>query len=251
MAKKPEPAEGALIISPAEPRWLKDRLEQMFPAVHYMQLPERRGVDVCWRALGCWWGVQRKQIDDLVSSLKDGRLQREVAQMTADNGVSMPHLIVEGQIRFTSEGVLIRDGWGQDFTRRQWRGLMWSLQQAGISITYATTQRETVEIIADLYAWSQKERHGSLRSRPGPEVGEWGTRGSRAWQRHLLQGFDGIGPEIADAIVEHFGGVPLQWTADVVEMLAVKGLGPKRVETLLRALDGEDRPQLVKPPREK
>lgn len=234
---KTDSAEGVLIVSPAEPRWLKTKLEAAFTDVQYNALPERRGVDVCWRSQGAWWGVQRKQLDDLVSSLRDGRLQREVAMMTADSGVTMPHLIVEGAVKFTGDGMLIRDGWGQDFTKRQWRGLLWSLQQAGVAVSYAPTPTETAELIVDLHAWSRKARHSTLKSRPGPASSEWGTRSSTSWQRHLLQGFDGIGPELADAIIARFGGAPLKWTVDSDELRMVPGIGPKRVEALVRALE--------------
>jgi hypothetical protein len=52
----------------------------------------------------------------------------------------------------------------------------------------------------------------------------------------LLQGFDGIGAGVAGDIFDHFGRVPLRWDAGRDELLAVKGLGPKRVDKLLGSL---------------
>lgn len=226
---------SSLLVSPAEPSWLRRALAARFEVV-LNAIPERHGVDIAWRGPGGWWGVQRKQIDDLIASLHDGRLQREVAQMCADNGVTMPHIIIEGKVKFTVEGTLMRDAWGKEVTRQQWQGIVWSLQRSGVAITYAPAQQDAVEAIAALYDWSRKAKHQSLHGRPGPAPGAWGTRDSKAWQMHLLQGFDGIGPEVARGIIDHFGRVPLRWDVEEREMLQVKGLGKKRVETLRKAL---------------
>lgn len=227
-----------IVVSPAEPKWLKSRLSAIYNVTTSKTLTEDRGVDIAWLgAADNWWGVQRKQLDDLIASVGDGRIQREVGQMNAATGVVMPHIIIEGQVRFTSEGVLIRDGqrFGQEFTRRQWRGLLWSLQKAGVAISYAPTGGDLVELVVDLYAWSQKARHTTIRGRPGAPATDWGTRGNREWARHLLQGFDGIGPEVADAILD-VHGLPLAWTVTVDELMQVPGVGKVRAKKLLQGL---------------
>jgi ERCC4-type nuclease len=229
----------AMFISAAEPAWLKDKLATAFDLQSSNLITESRGVDVAWRGGGGWWGIQRKAVDDLVASIGD-RLTREVAQMTATDGVVMPHMIVEGQVRFTADGELIRDGWGQRMTRRQWRGLMWSMQAAGVSITHTATKGDTAQAIIDMYAWSQKERHATLRARAGAPKSDWGTRDSKAWARWILQGFDGIGPEVADAIIDACGGLPLQWTVTADELLKIKGIGKTRAGRLIDALATRD-----------
>lgn len=235
------PSRPVLFISPAEPGWLKERLATVFELESSVRITESRGVDIAWRASSAWWGLQRKTVDDLIASIGD-RLTREVAQMTGERGVAMPHVIVEGQVRFTADGHLIRDrgSWGQQFTRKQWRGLMWSMQHAGVSVSYAPTRGDTVEMVCDLYAWSQKPRHQSLRSRVGAPKNDWGVRGSREWNRWVLQSFDGIGPDLADAILDHFGELPMTWTVGVDELLQVKGLGRKRAGRLVEMLAAQD-----------
>ena len=76
------------------------------------------------------------------------------------------------------------------------------------------------------------------------ESGEWpsirGTRDSRSWALHLIQGFEGIGPTVAGAIFDHFGGVPFRWNVDgVEELMGVKGVGEKRAKALWRALEDD------------
>ncbi len=235
-----QPSRPIIFVSGAEPAWLKQRLELTFDVQYANSITESRGVDVAWRGAGGWWGVQRKAVDDMIASIGD-RLTREVAQMTSPTaGVVMPHLIIEGSIRFTSDGQLIREGWGQQLTRRQWRGLVWSVQRAGVSVSYAATRGDTAELIIDLHAWSQKERHTSLRQRTGAPTNDWGTRGSREWARWILHGFDGIGPDTADASIDAFGGLPLAWTVDRSELMKVSGIGKVRAGKLIDALATRD-----------
>lgn len=229
-----------VFISAAEPAWLKERLSTIFDLQVSNRITEDRGVDIAWRAAGGWWGVQRKAIPDLLASIGD-RLTREVAQMTSERGVVMPHVIIEGQPRFTADGVLIQE-WssGRPVTRKQWRGLIWSMQMAGVSVSYAATKGDTCELLVDLHAWSQKERHATLRGRTGAPTNEWGGRGSREWERWILQGFDGIGPETADAILDAHGGLPLQWTTTRERLMGVRGVGKVRAGRLIDALAERD-----------
>lgn len=224
-----------MCVSPAEPPWLKKLLAERFDIITNATLTERRGVDISWThdGLDAWHGVQRKEINDLIASVGDGRLQREIPQMVA--GVVTPHLIIEGSVRFTNEGVLVRDGWGQQFTKKQWRGLMWSIQGAGVGVSYAKGGTETVDLIVDMHTWSQKSRHSTLRQRPGVPTNDWGTRENKAWARHLLQGFEGIGPETADAIIARYG-VPFAWSVTEAELREVKGVGKVRARRLMEAL---------------
>jgi len=65
-----------LLISPAEPAWLKEKLASRFHLLSTARLTESRGVDVAWLVEGdatdqtgqsdAWWGVQRKTVDDLI-----------------------------------------------------------------------------------------------------------------------------------------------------------------------------------------
>jgi DNA uptake protein ComE-like DNA-binding protein len=55
---------------------------------------------------------------------------------------------------------------------------------------------------------------------------------------HLLQGFKGIGPVQAAAIYDHFGGVPLVWTAGLLDLVEIPGIGTKRAEALIESVGG-------------
>jgi len=78
-----------------------------------------------------------------------------------------------------------------------------------------------------------------LSGRPGPSKDKWGTRDSRAWLSWLMQGFDGVGPGLADDIIDHFDGAPFAWNVDgVAELTEIPGIGPKRAAKLWDALQG-------------
>jgi ERCC4-type nuclease len=223
-----------MLVSPAEP----DRIKRMIgERGRVSSLPEKFGADFMWTAHGVKWLVQRKEVRDLLSSVADGRLAKEVGQMKAGRGV----VVIEGELEWTVDGELV-SRWGQKWTRHGWMGLQWSLAERGVWVLRSAGMADTVEQVLWLEEWSEKTKHRSLDVRPGAR-GMWGTKASdRDWMCHLLQGFPGIGPELADRIVEHFGGrVPLVLDTRGGKLEDVPGLGPKKAQAIRRLIgDGGD-----------
>ena len=221
-----------ILVSPAEPY----RIRQQFGDHGTISLvPERYGCDFAWRARNTWWGCQRKTVSDLLASVDDGRLIKEVGQMLSK--VSMPTLIIEGRPTFTLEGRMAAHTWSKDrWTVKQWRGFMWTVASRGIHIAHTDTPTDTVEYVRDMAAWSNKATHTSVTARPKLVDSTWGTPGNRDWGTFLLQSFEGIGAGVAGDIYDHFGHVPLQWSVTRDELLQVKGLGPKRVDRMIESL---------------
>lgn len=197
-------------------------------------LPERHGVDFLWPCQGSWAGVQRKEIGDLLNSAQDGRLGKELAQMTA---LVHKWVLIEGTIRFGPDGSLMAGRGFVDWTRAKWEGLLAAIQESGCKITMSADVRDTARVIGVLKKWAAKKRHGSLSTRPGP-MSVWGKADSREWQMHFLQGIPGIGPDTAANILDAFGGVPLRWTVGESELKKVKGLGPKKIAAMMEAVRG-------------
>lgn len=197
--------------------------------------PERYGVDVLWLAPGKrFYGVQRKEFPgDFIASVTDGRLAKERAQMKAlDRAV----LILEGRAIWMADGTLDTN-YGQTWTRDSLRAYLASCWEDGIFTTWTDSTTDTASHIDVLYRWSQRIGHNSGKGRPGPEKRNlWGRHTNRDFQVHLLEGFPGIGTELAERILDMFGRVPLQWTATKEELMQVQGLGKKKVEGLLKTL---------------
>ena len=215
-----------MLVSPTEPASLQALGKTSL-------VPEQYGSDYLFTSTEFGLvGVQRKEISDFVASVQDGRLAKELGMMKR-LGLSL--LVLEGRVSWTNDGLAT-------WTRTRWSttqhlGTLWSVQLSGCWIITTPTAQETSILISAFTRWTSKPRHISLESRPGPTADEWGKVGNREWGIHLLQGFRGIGPSNARAIVEHFGTVPLMWTVGLSDLVEVPGIGDRRAEQLMEALD--------------
>lgn len=226
----------SLRVSPTEPAVIKDLLQVTADAaggtLRVDWSPEDRGLDYMWiDAHGYWRGVQRKEVKDFLASLDDGRLSRELNQMTAE--VVMPIVAVEGRIQWAGDEMIV-DRWsGRGVTRGGWNKRLLSIANRGVQVMFTGGMGETAALVADYWAWSQKATHSTGTSRPGPAM-DWGRLSNRDWQAHLLQGLDGVGPKLADAILDTLGYCPLQVVAREDELLQVPGIGKKMAARILR-----------------
>ncbi len=196
-------------------------------------LPEKYGSDFLFPSVNGLVGVQRKELKDLVASLHDGRFAKELGQM---GSLSLGIVLIEGEIRWTRDGQLM--GMRGEFTRAQLYGVLFSTMASGLWVIQTHSLEETGIILPLIEKWLQKKRHGTLSNRPNAK-GEWGSVTSREWGVHFLQGFQGIGAEVAGRIWDHFGGVPVAWNVGREELERVKGVGKGRSEVMYRALGQE------------
>lgn len=226
-------ADIEFFVAPTEPPKLK-RI-----ATTISLLPERYGCDVVWwgkhEGVDALWGIQRKELKDFIASIGDGRLSREIAQMRA-GGIPIPIIFIEGKVQFDTQGNLMWNSWGQEFTRSQFKGMLWSIMAEGAHIDYTKDISETTELVQLYATWSMKMKHTSIMRRPGP-VGLWGKADNIDFAVHLLQGFDVLGSERAKAVIKHFGGVPLTWTVTEKQLMEVPGVGKGIASKLIAALE--------------
>lgn len=222
-----------MLISPTEPKKLKE-------IGKVSSVPERHGCDfmILGKTRKVKIGVQRKKFpDDLIASLSDNRLYLQLQHMM---DLEMALIILEGRGKWTDDGELL----GTDYMRMtvdQMRGLLFSIMfEFGVPTFWVEDMDETIEVLETLEAWANKKKHLSLRRRSGPKKNSWGTAGNRMFASHILQGFPGVGPDMADKIIDaNSGFVPLTWTMSADELLAVDGVGKVTVGKLMKALDEE------------
>lgn len=195
-------------------------------------LPEEYGADVLFIAQDKRLvGVQRKELNDLISSVHDGRLAREASKM---GRLQLAVLVVEGEVAWTRDGVMMDQY--RRWSRSQHRRLLYTIRSKGIWVVETTSLTETVNAIEDLKAWAEKAEHLSLVRRPAAPS-PWGKPGTRDWQLWVLQGLPGVGPGLAEAIITHFEGqMPVGWIVTEDELAKVPGLGPKRLKALMDCL---------------
>lgn len=193
---------------------------------------EDYGVDFLWRhPSNAWYGVQRKEINDFIASLNDGRLTKEIGQMKAT--VTRPIVLIEGKVRFINDTLTSVHGYStKDISERSWRGRLLTLMHMGVHVAYSDDHTDTAKWVVDYYQWSRKTQHSTATTRPGP-VNEWGTLKNRDFQIHLLTALPGVGPLMAERIIETIGW-PMSWTVGIEELLRVPGIGPKMAQKITR-----------------
>lgn len=180
-------------------------------------------------------GVQRKEIGDLISSVRDGRLGR---QLVAMKQLELTVLLLEGRPRWTNGGSLLSH---ENWTRTQHNGLIWSVQSRGVWVNTSDDLTDTIAWLSLFQKWLEKDRSkgSSLETRPkGRDEFGQEARG-RDFGIHLLQSFPGVGREVAGNIVDHFKGVPIAWTVTPEELKGVKGIGKGRANQLVQMLGTE------------
>jgi DNA excision repair protein ERCC-4 len=203
-------------------------------------LPEKWGCDVLIHTeLGQWIGIQRKAIPDLIASVQDGRLAKEVQQMAACGRLDIRVLLIEGEAQWTTDGVYMSNGYGSQWTLAQHRGIMWSIHARGIWVDRTSGISDTRVWLRMFEQWCNKTKHEALDRRPAA-FGVWGKPDNREYGVHLLQGLPNVGPELAGRIYDEFGGVPWQWRVTKDELMKVRGIGKKKAAELIATLSTVD-----------
>lgn len=197
---------------------------------------EQYGVDFLWATPSGLVGVQRKAFpSDLLASLDDGRLGKELAQM-AD--LSKRVVILEGQPMFTDEGDLMFS-YGS-MTARALNNIEFSLQaNHGVTVFWTNDHAHTAQRIEWLHDYTVENKPSSLMARSGKSG--WGDPGTPGFAVYMLECVPGVGHKKAQAVVEAFGGkLPVKWTGERSELLKVPGIGPKNADAIIKAFGGNE-----------
>ena len=175
-------------------------------------------------------GVQRKEITDLVASLSDDRLAREVIQMKElDVGI----WLIDGRMEWSGSGQLLSTRTA--YTQSQHLGLVFSLNSQGFWVLRSSSVRDSMNLLSSLEKWLQKPSHHSLNHR-APAKGVFGKPDRTEWQIHFLQGLPGVGYERARDMVAHYQGLPVR-LRDSVNLEDVSGIGTKTAKRIKEIFD--------------
>ena len=210
--------------SPTEPKPLRGAVD------HVSMYPEDYGGDVLVQGLVRSVVVQRKTIEDLVSSVGDGRLAEQVAKMQK---ADFPVIVIEGPMDWTASGHLITNGWGQEIDKNRWIRLGMSIAQAGVMIFYTRDLKETIEFVEVVARWSDAEDHSSLAPRGSKVGGRWGEKRKHHYQEAMLTTLPGVGNTLARAIIDEVG-FPFTLKDGLED---VHGLGPKKLEAIKEVVE--------------
>lgn len=221
------------LISPSETK-LAERLKG---EAIISSLPEEKGADILIYTKQGLFGIQRKEVpNDFLSSITDGRIARETSLLP--KGCKFRLLLLEGRFRYWPDGrIIIGRREPSRFTEAQIRGILFDIKYVkGVDYDYTDDLDDTIFYIKTIAQWMNKEKHLGLFSRPGGPKGTWAIPTVEETHSWLLQGFEGVGPALADAIIEHFGRIPLAWTCSLGELVKVPRLSAKRAKILWGSL---------------
>lgn len=224
------------LLSPSE----KDLAHVLGDNAITSSIPEEKGADVLLYTQHGLFGIQRKSIPhDFISSIQDGRMARSTTLLKETCQFRL--LLCEGRFRFYPDGKLdMGPRVPTRYTFRHIRGMLFDIRYVkNIEIDYTDDIRDTADYILTLAEFFGRDKHLGLYTRPSA-TGAWIAPTSKDIDLWLLQSFPGIGPSLADNILNAFGGrLPLRWNCTLEELMGVPKLGGKRAKVLWESLPHE------------
>jgi len=212
-------------------------------------MPEQKGADILIYAKPGLIGVQVKEVpNDFLASISDGRLARETSMLSA---CEFRLLLLRGRFKYWPDGRISLPGRREPsrFTKKQIQGVLFDTKYIkGVDYDYVDDYEDVVYYVKHLEQWMDKGQHLALFNRPNGPKGLWAVPSAEELQSWILQGFEGIGPAMADLIIKHFGRLPLSWSCSLQELMGVPKLSVKRAVYLWNfLLNPEERVELPKP----
>ncbi len=171
-------------------------------------------------------GLERKKIPgDLLSSVTDGRLNRELLAMREETQIQV--LLLHGSIRYHKDGKLKVWGRrpGRDWTKKGITNLLRTVQYVeGMYLEYAKNNRELVQVVYDLQEYFDKKDHTSLKSRTRIQT-NWIVPSYGERIIHFYNGLPGVGINGAKKIYDKFPSPIQLYSASVEEIMEVPRIG--------------------------
>ena len=187
--------------------------------------------------------LERKVIPgDLLASVDDGRLYRELQAMREDSDFYV--VILHGRFHYHRDGTLdlqtgsvgIRSRW----TKRGIRNLLRTLQYVeGAFIEWADSNAELVTVISELQEYFDQSKHLSMRKRPGLQP-DWIIPTYEERVRYFYAGLPSIKASRAKLLQERFSAPVQLFGATLEEIMGVRGIGKDlgtRIYNMLHGLN--------------
>lgn len=165
--------------------------------------------------------IERKTLNDLILSIKDGRLFRQAGNLASV--LEIPLMVIEGSYNEL-------DGCGM--RREAIQGALLSVALVfGVHVLESRDAADTATLIISA------QRQSALTAlRRLPRLGKRPTS-RRRLQCHILQGLPGIGPDRAEYLLRLYGSVAGVINAPAEELAAVPGIGRRTAEKIRSSVD--------------
>lgn len=168
---------------------------------------------------------ERKSYNDLVSSIKDGRIFAQCKELS--EAFAQPAIILEGRRQFNKK-------YYQPYIdKNSYYGALLSVCVGfGIPIIPTDSAVETahmIELAAKRVQKGESERKFRTNTRKKP-------KSIKEQQQFFLESLPGIGPGLAEKILDHYKGFPLVEIMKDMDNWSIQGLGPKKKEAIRNML---------------
>ena len=184
---------------------------------------EYRVLDVADYVVG-EYAVERKSVRDFISSLYSGRLFDQAHRI--GEAYQTPFLIVEGEL--WSEPGKVRN------PRSLWGALISAVLDFGLNTFFAPDHEQTAEF---LYTLGRGRKHTSGSEGPPLVVKKPRTTDQTRIQISVLASLPGVGPSMANQLLDHFGSLRKVFAASTTEISVGAGLGKSRALRFVKLLD--------------
>jgi len=164
-------------------------------------------------------GVERKSVDDFLSSLIDGKLFLQISRLR--DSYSRPVLILEG------EGLLTKRNINQNAIFGSFVSIVVDF---GIPILTTKDSVETADLLYVMAKREQREEKKSVAIR-----GEKTSMSTKERQQFVIEGFPNVSSVIAKRLLDHFGSIRAISIASERELQEVNGVG-KHIASSIFAL---------------
>ena len=207
-------------------------------------IPEEYGADILFFARNLTYGIQRKEFPhDFVLSVYDGRLARATTLMRDKCDYSL--LLLEGRPFYNAKGFLqVNSKMPYHMKKSTVEGVLWTAWiTKGVPHDWTYDVRDTAEFILRFSRYLEEEKHTSLITRPKVK-GAWVTPSNEEELLWVLQSFGGVGPGIAQHILDKFkGDIPIKWTCSLSDLESIQGLSRDKARTVYQILNGPLSPE--------
>jgi Fanconi anemia group M protein len=166
-------------------------------------------------------GVERKNVDDFLESLIDGKLFKQMAQLR--DAYSRPILILEG------ENLLLK----RNINHNAIFGSLASISvDFGIPVLATKDANETADLLKVIAQREQKEDKKEVAIR-----GEKTQMSLRERQQFIIEGLPNVSAVIAKRLLSYFGSVKDIANATEEELIKVKGVGKNIASEIIKLLN--------------
>jgi Fanconi anemia group M protein len=182
---------------------------------------EPQQLDVGDYVLSSRIGVERKNVDDFLASLIEGKLFKQMAQLR--DSYSRPVLILEGENLLTKRNI----------SHNAIFGSLASISvDFGIPVLMTKDSSETADLLKVIAQREQREDKKAVIVR-----GEKTQMSLRERQQFIIEGLPNVSAVIAKRLLGHFGSIKEIANATEEELLEVKGVGKNISSDIIKLLN--------------